>query len=108
VFVFGSSVDAAVVVVVAEVPGLSGLDALVAAPAVDGSGRYLRGPLGSEAVVCGGVAALLAGAAGLFVVALMSGAVPLAGVEEVGAAWSWTDAACSWHQWGRVTTARKG
>ena len=88
----------AVVIVVSEVPRLAAGDGLVAAPAVDGAGCYSWRPLGAELVVLVVVAALLAGAAGLFVVALMSGAVALAWVEQRRAARFGADAEGSGHQ----------
>ena len=101
----GAEVAGAVVGVV-EVPRCARVDGLVAAGAVDLAGGYLWCPLCAELVVVAVVAALLAGAAGLLVVALVAGAVALSGVEQVGAAGLGTDAAGSWHQRRRNGSSR--
>ena len=66
---FGSTVFAAVVVVVAEVPRFLWVKVVVAAPAADGEGRDDWFPSCAFLVVCGVVASLLPGSSLLLKVA---------------------------------------
>jgi hypothetical protein len=58
---FGAAVDAAVVVVVAEVPRCAGCDVPAAAPAVDEAGVDVGGPPCAEGLVLGAIPALCSG-----------------------------------------------
>jgi hypothetical protein len=55
--VFGSTVNCAVVVIMTEIPRFAGLDALLAAPAVNDASGYLWFPLCAERGVLTAVAA---------------------------------------------------